>query len=253
MRADRAGLDTVRDRLREHARVMGGAPPVVFIDYLQILRPDDPKGKKSDKQNMDETVSELRRLSKTYQVPIVAISSLNRAAYNQAIGMDAFKESGAIEYSSDVLMGLEPRHTEAGDTPTVRKANIEAYQDMKEKTERELRARILKNRMGAVGDVPMVLDAMYGLYVEEPEKGEEALRKPVKLRQPLKGRPSMTTAPEIPGGGLGPEFSASRLSQFPPTSDNSKGRPSQMTTQARQEAPQSTRRDGPVLHTAEDL
>lgn len=168
-RVDRAGVDTIRDRLRDHARLMGGPAPVVFIDYLQILRPDDPTGRKSDKQNMDETVSELRRISKTYQAPIIAISSLNRAAYGQAIGMESFKESGAIEYSSDILMGLDPWGLESGDTSAANKRNAETFQAFRDSAEKDLELVILKNRMGALGRIRMKLDALHGLYSEVSE------------------------------------------------------------------------------------
>ena len=61
----------------------------------------------NDKQNVDRAVFELKRLSRTYKIPVIAISSLNRGSYSSDICMAAFKESGAIEYSSDVLIGLQ--------------------------------------------------------------------------------------------------------------------------------------------------
>ena len=53
--------------------------------------------------------------------------------------MEAFKESGAIEYSSDVLMGLQVKN--AGDP-----------EEEKKKNPRELELVILKNRNGKTGD-----------------------------------------------------------------------------------------------------
>ena len=40
-------------------------------------------------------------------MPVLGISSFNRDNYNNPVGMQSFKESGAIEYSSDVLIGLQ--------------------------------------------------------------------------------------------------------------------------------------------------
>lgn len=163
----RIGLDTIRDRVKEHIRIMGkDRAPVVFIDYLQILRPDDSTGRKSDKQNMDETVSELRRISKAHQIPIVAISSLNRSAYGQPITMEAFKESGAIEYSSDVLLGLNPSGLNYGEAEKTRKANRKVFDSLGDNELRDMEAVILKNRLGSLGKVPLVLNAYYGLYTE---------------------------------------------------------------------------------------
>lgn len=79
--------------------------PIVFIDYLQIIKPTDTR--QTDKQAMDFTISELKRISRDNDIPIIVISSLNRSNYNTTINFEAFKESGAIEYSSDVVLGLQ--------------------------------------------------------------------------------------------------------------------------------------------------
>lgn len=75
--ADRVGMDTIRKAIRRHVQTMGRAP-VVFVDYLQILRPEDSVIRKDTRQTIDETVSELRRLSKEYKTPVVVISSISR-------------------------------------------------------------------------------------------------------------------------------------------------------------------------------
>src|SRR5699024_5813442 len=82
-----------------------GNKPVVVIDYLQILQPKDPRA--SDKQNTDWAVLDLKKISRAYNIPIIGISSFNRDNYKEAVNMASFKESGAIEYSSDVLIGLQ--------------------------------------------------------------------------------------------------------------------------------------------------
>lgn len=167
MTVDRVGLDTIRDRIKDHIRIMGkDRAPVVFIDYLQILRPEDTTGHKTDKQNLDMITSELRRISKAHQVPIFAISSLNRDAYNQPIGMASFKESGAIEYSSDVLLGINPLGLKVGDTDKTKGANKGVFNDLRQKELRPLEVVILKNRLGELGTVDMILNAPYGLYTE---------------------------------------------------------------------------------------
>lgn len=74
---------------------------------MQILAPCNEIA--SDKQNKDNAVLELRRISRDYKTPIIAISSFNRDNYNSVASMTAFKESGIIEYSSDVLIALQPQ------------------------------------------------------------------------------------------------------------------------------------------------
>ena len=54
----------------------GKEPPVVVIDYLQILPPFDLK--MTDKQNVDKNITELKRLSRDFEIPVLGISSFNR-------------------------------------------------------------------------------------------------------------------------------------------------------------------------------
>ena len=129
----------IREHIARHIDLTGNTP-VVIVDYLQIVAPYNERA--TDKQNMDKTVLELKRISRDFKLPMVAVSSLNRMSYGQKISMEAFKESGAIEYSSDVLIGLQLRGAgEAGFDPT----------EAKKKNPREIEAVILKHRNGQVG------------------------------------------------------------------------------------------------------
>ena len=38
---------------------------------------------------------------------ILLISALNRFSYNREISLESFKESGSIEYSADVILGMQ--------------------------------------------------------------------------------------------------------------------------------------------------
>ena len=118
-----------------------GVTPVVLIDYLQIIAPVDVHF--TDKQNLDRIVCALKKLSRTYSLTILAISSFNRENYNLEVSMSAFKESGGIDYSADVLLGLQARG--AGS----RSFNLD---EEKRKDPRELELKILKNRSAALGD-----------------------------------------------------------------------------------------------------
>lgn len=133
---------TVKDIKQEVDRYISvmQAKPVVIIDYIQILAPMDPRA--TDKANMDTNMRELKHISRDHKIPVIGISSLNRASYNTRISMEAFKESGAIEYSSDVLIGLQFRGTGSPDF------DVNAA---KRKKPREIEAVILKNRNGQTG------------------------------------------------------------------------------------------------------
>jgi len=45
-------------------------------------------------------------MGRDFEIPIIAISSFNRENYTASVNKSAFKESWAVEYSADVLMGL---------------------------------------------------------------------------------------------------------------------------------------------------
>ena len=134
------GANYIRETVKQHITYTGNTP-VVIVDYLQILAPYNDRA--SDKQNTDKAVLELKRISRDYKLPIVGVSSLNRENYNEKISMRAFKESGAIEYGCDVLIGLQLKG--AGD----KGFNVDT--EMK-KNPRTIQALILKNRHGSRGD-----------------------------------------------------------------------------------------------------
>ena len=134
------GAAQIRETVKKHI-FYTGKRPVVVIDYLQILAPHNER--MTDKQNTDKAVMELKRISRDYKIPVVAISSFNRANYKEAVTMEAFKESGAVEYSSDILIGLQL----AGAGKKDFDANAE-----KKKNPRTVELIILKNRNGATGE-----------------------------------------------------------------------------------------------------
>lgn len=134
------GVEQIRETIERHIRFTG-RKPLVLVDYLQIVAPYSERA--TDKQNTDKAVLELKRISRDFKTTVIAISSLNRMSYKDAISMEAFKESGAIEYSADVLLGLQLKG--AG------KKDFDATAE-KKKNPRTIELVILKNRNGAVGE-----------------------------------------------------------------------------------------------------
>lgn len=112
--------------------------PVLFLDYLQLVAP--ARAGMTEKQTADAAVAMLKQLARRYDMPVIAASSLNREAYRPGSaepGLSAFKESGSVEYSADLLLVLKYR-TDA---------------DKEIKTgPRHLVLTILKNRFGATGE-----------------------------------------------------------------------------------------------------
>ena len=148
-------VDEVRRLIDNHVKITGNKPLVV-IDYVQILRPLDPR--MTDKQAVDYNVMELKRISRDFKIPIIGISSLNRQSYKEKISMTSFKESGAIEYSSDILIGLQLKG--AGDP------NFDV-DEAKAKDEREIELVILKNRNGKTGvKMDYIFTSKFNLFEE---------------------------------------------------------------------------------------
>ena len=153
------GVEDVRRAIAKHKRLTGKAP-IVIIDYLQILAPYDER--LSDKQNTDKSVLELKRISREYKATIIGISSFNRDNYTAPVNLASFKESGAIEYSSDVLIGLQfegmdyqPCEKQEAHNTRVRQLRETMETKGREGLPQRIEVKILKSRNGYKGKVLM--------------------------------------------------------------------------------------------------
>lgn len=149
-----------------------GLAPVVFVDYLQLMAPADDAGTR--REATDRNVMALKQVARDLNAPVVAITSLNRAAYYGPVDLDSYKESGGIEYSADVLMGLQPygmrdKYDGAkGKTDgAVKQEMAAAIHATKAAAERHLELSVIKQRGGrAEGAAELAYvpaaNAMYG-------------------------------------------------------------------------------------------
>lgn len=148
------GLDlTVSGICYDVAQRLGdGDRPVVFVDYLQILRSGDPRTDSDDKRRTDEAMRQLKQLSAAHGLVVVVVSSLNRSNYGESTSFESFKESGGIEYTADVILGLQLRCLTE---PAYRAADVSGKRELveseKQATPRRLRLLCLKNRSGLTG------------------------------------------------------------------------------------------------------
>ena len=167
--------ETIVDQVKEHIE-SGHKPPVVIVDYLQILSPKNEKY--TDKQNTDNAILTFKRLSRDYKIPVIVISSFNRENYGVKVSMQAFKESGAIEYSTDVLIGLQFKG--------VGSKNFDIDQ-AKSRNPREVEAVILKNRNGRTGGrIGFDFYAMFNYFAESksaPDPVDDAALSSKKSRR----------------------------------------------------------------------
>ena len=127
----------------------------------------------TDKQKTDENVTELKRISRDFNIPIIAISSFNRDNYTAPVNLSSYKESGAIEYTSDVLIGLQyegldymDKETDKARTERIRAIFKENEQNARQGKAIPIQCKVLKNRSGGKTDCIFDYFPMFNLYLE---------------------------------------------------------------------------------------
>lgn len=154
--------DTIKSIVCEHKRITGVAP-VVFVDYVQILQGAPGEERLSDKQKTDRDIIALKTLAKQLKTPVVVVSSINRTNYgdDKEQGLDSFKESGIIEYTSDVAIILQKTKEKDSEDG---KPITELEQAREKHIPKKINVKILKNRYGSRGVVRMFFMPMFGYY-----------------------------------------------------------------------------------------
>ena len=162
-------IDKIKETVKTHISITGKTP-VVIVDYLQLIQPIDDKG--NDKSNTDKAVHGLKAISDNISTPVIAISSFNRNSYNAPVNLASFKESGGIEYSCDVLIGLQyqldfDKKIESGK----KGATPEDLLQAKKEKHANIEAVILKNRNGQTGDtINYIFTGKYNTFKENGQK-----------------------------------------------------------------------------------
>lgn len=145
----RCNLSFICEKVRNYV-LRNNVRPVVFIDYLQILQGQED-ARQSIREMVDNTLTELRRLSRELDLTIFVISSLNRSNYLTPVDFESFKESGGIEYTCDVVYGLqlECMNEEVFDKQNNIKEKRDRVKECKAEMPRRVELCCLKNRYGA--------------------------------------------------------------------------------------------------------
>lgn len=156
---DTGGLSvaTIRHRVRRLA-ASGGAPlAAIFIDYLQLMA---SAGKyRNDNERVEEISRDLKGLAKHFEVPVIAVSQLNRAVeqrQDKRPQLSDIRSSGAIEQDADHIWFVH--------RPVVYDSGVEP---------RLAHVLVRKGRYGPTGDVEVNFDAIYTTFTnrEHWERG----------------------------------------------------------------------------------
>ena len=126
---------------------------MVVIDYLQLLS----SGKKveSRQQEVSEFSRALKLLSKELDVPVVALSQLNRASEQRADKMPAIsdlRESGSLEQDADMVILLHRESANDRDNPRAGEADF----------------ILAKQRNGPTGTVTVAFQGLYSRFQDMP-------------------------------------------------------------------------------------
>ena len=165
--------------------------PVIFIDYLQLTPYEDTR-ETNDMKIIGNISSGLKALATKFETPVVVISSINRASYNEPLSMSCFKGSGNIEFNADVLLGIQLAGVGQG------------HFDMEKEKHKEIRnveIQVLKVKEGESGaTIPMDYYAKFNYFMEKDAKEDgksETADRPATAGKGKSGKPDQKSAKKI--------------------------------------------------------
>ena len=83
---------------------------VIIVDYLQLIEGANPQRDGNRNQEIGSIMRGLKKLASELNVPVIALSQLNRAKdarANKAPHLSDLRDSGSIEQDSDIVLFLE--------------------------------------------------------------------------------------------------------------------------------------------------
>lgn len=129
-----------------------GVPPIVFVDYIQIMPSASDRSFVEERAVIKETVAGLRRIANGHGCPVFAISSIRRQDYpKKKTGLDALAEAQSLEYGADVVAFLSTSRENDSPSPF-------------DPTLQPSALTVVKNRYGATGSVELLFDTKHATF-----------------------------------------------------------------------------------------
>lgn len=168
-------VDFVLDYTRKYME-RNKVRPVVIVDYLQIIPPTDPR--MTDKEKIDNIVRTLKKTQSEMDLAMFVVSSLNRANYLTPVDFESFKESGGIEYTADVIWGLQLgiMNDDLFNAEKKIKEKREKVKQAKKAIPRKIELVCLKNRYGVTNySCNFTYDPVYDLFAPDYEAADDLI------------------------------------------------------------------------------
>lgn len=162
---DTPSLSVFELRTKARRLVREHGVKIIMIDYLQLMNASG-MGFGSRQEEVSTISRSLKGLAKELNIPILALSQLNRGVENREGGdkrpqLSDLRESGAIEQDADMVLFIH------------RPEYYKIYQDPE--TGRDLRGKaeiiVAKHRNGAVGNVLLSFRGEYARF-QNPEEDD---------------------------------------------------------------------------------
>ena len=166
-----ATIHHVRSKLRklksQHPEIS-----VAIIDYLQLMSGNG--GREGRQQEISEISRGLKQLARELDMPIVALSQLNRGVEsrdNKRPMLSDLRESGSIEQDADIVMFVyrDDVYREAMEKEKEMKAKAEGKEytgEFRKKAEEDAEIIIGKQRNGPTGTVELVFQKNFTRFVD---------------------------------------------------------------------------------------
>ena len=177
-------IDELERIVERHERLTGNTPCVV-LDYLQYLRPSESQRHLSSTDRARENVARLKAIVAQHRLPMLVLSSLNRIGYNVAVAVESLKDSGDIEFTADVVLGLQPIQLGAVEDGNGRAINAAT----RTQEVRTMRITCLKHREGKAGEAVLEYDAAHNAFREPDIEADLIAPMPLTPTKPARQKP----------------------------------------------------------------
>lgn len=152
-------------QIRAYLRAVMAKRPVkaVFVDYLQLIQPANPKAPKYEQ--ISQISMDLKNLAKEFGIPVVALAQLNRRVDqgkpDDRPNASDLRDSGQIEQDADVIVMLSRKQSDEDVLEDKRIALGQSARFFALGQKSLITLDVVKNRHGATGWFEARFDGAY--------------------------------------------------------------------------------------------